>query len=565
MEAQTTGEAASPTPPPAAPLEAAKRRAARLQFPRRAILLLIAYGLAWAVLIVLRTLLPGIARLGSSGRNLAEITDRLPASLALLGATLVLILIQTAILTLIAVAIHRLESRAGIVGSVLKGLGRLWAFSQGAAPVFVLAVLSLFVFAIQLRLLPPVWGSAAQRAGFLGQIPYLIVPGWCLALLPSLLTAQVIAREVTLPRESGDGRVWPNAVLKGLAALAGQVGGLLSGLVLVEMVFNWPGVGRLVAQTLQTLNIGIAITVAGAFATLVLLGRLAAELFRWLARLRPAAPVSWPHTPMPQRKAFRRIWVVAALVLLLMPACLALTGLATSSEAALRANVAESNKPPSAQHLLGTDHLGRDVWALLRRGGLNTVGMAVLGGVLAAIPGGLGGALVGWLASRRTLITESVADVLLLPAEAILMIPALPLAILLLIVMGIGSWVTLGVAMAIVLAPRLSKFVQALWLAGPMPRQAATFVAGAGSLLLAASFAAVWLVSSLGFMGVGLRPPTPTLGGLMAQTIGSLQTSGSALFATGLALGLIAFALFTAASALAGFFPSKEALARLNE
>jgi peptide/nickel transport system permease protein len=417
-----------------------------------------------------------------------------------------------------------------------------------------------------LRILPASGISLGRGDGLLESLPHLILPALVLALLPTALTAQAVASELIRPRGEGGGRPWLMALLAGLGALAGQTGGVLSALVLVETAFAMRGVGRLFMQAFMLLELGLATGTLTLYAALTLAGKLAAELFRWLKRLMAARAAPAPEAePTPWRKTARRIWLIAALALLVLPLCQVLSGLAASADAAQEVDLSARGDGPSGSHLLGTDALGRDNLARAARGGANTVGAALGAALALTVLGGLGGALTGWLSSRRTLVFESLADVAALPGEALLMLPAVPLAALLVFALGPGSGPVALVAVIVALTPRLGAFFRALWAAAgekPEPRQ---LLMAAATLFVGALFAALWAIVGLDYLGLGLRPPAPTLGAMVAESAQTLAQDPWTVLSAAVALWLPAFAFYTAVSALAGRFATKESLARLNE
>jgi peptide/nickel transport system permease protein len=377
---------------------------------------------------------------------------------------------------------------------------------------------------------------------------------------------------MTLPRERNAGHPLLVGLLKMLAALLGQIGGLLSAAVLVEVVFAWPGMGRTLVHAVTARDYPVLVVALAAYPILVLIGRLLAELLRWIERLMQPPVMDHDSTeglpPDRWRRAARTIWTVTGLALLLLPLLLGAIGLTVSEDAALQTEMGASLAPPSVEHPFGTDQLGRDILARTLRGGSVSLGITVLATGIVFFPSLLGGALVGFLTSRRTWWSESLADLLLLPADILLFIPAIPTAIVT-AVMFFGderSGLTgLTAATAIALLPRAVRVYQPLWTAVPEQRKWLRVVlAGPGAIILGSLFAAFGIVVALDFLGVGVVPPTPSLGFEVQQLFRSLTESPAALYVIAI-LWVCSFALYTAADALVGFFWTKEALVHLNE
>jgi peptide/nickel transport system permease protein len=565
--------------------ERQERLATWVQFPRRVVLTLGAFGLVLGLIAALRQpLLRAAGGPPGAGQEpdwsvswtmqmpvTTLIGERLPNTLVLLGAALLLALLLACAASIVAVLVHYLEEKAGWPGSVVKGVGRLSVFSAAAMPVFCMAMVLISIFAIRLSLLPAVGMLTPSGAGGLGdRISHLILPVLALALLPATLTAQAVAREVTLPREHRGIRLWLAGLFKGLGVCLGQTGGLLGAAVLVEGVFSWPGIGRLALEAAMRQDYPVLLGVLSVYAGMILVGRLAAELFRWLERLVHVPVLDQPVTPRGRRA--HRIWMVIALALLLIPLGFAAAGLTVDPGALAQTDAGARGEPPSADHPWGTDMLGRDLQARVLRGAAVTLGTAALVAVTVLLPGGLIGALVGLLASCRTWWAESVADLLLLPADVLLFIPAVPgaMAMMLLLPRAAGTlratWAWLGLVCALVLLPRAVRMYQTLWTTAPEQRRGLVLgLAGSGVLLLGTLFAGLGLVAALDFLGLGIPSPTPSLGGVLSEALRLLPVSPHVLLAGGAVLGACAFACFTAADALVGLFSSKEPLARLNE
>ncbi len=538
-----------------------ERLVAWLQFPRRVVLLLTTFVLLLGLIRVLRA--PFTMRAVESypdemRRQFIEqvdwslswhfrkpvadiIAERMPDTLLLLGTTLFLVWLLALAAILVAVQVHKLEERVGLPGSLLKGLGRLWVFSIGAMPVVCMGLLLLYIFAIQLQLLPSFGGGMGKQ---------LIMPALVLAFLPATLTAQAVARKVTLPASKTEGRLWLIGLYKAMGVSLGQVGGILSVMVVVEILFTWPGLGILAFQAAENRDYPLLLGVLGTYAGIVLVGRLMSELFRWLERMERGSAPSPTLKSNPRYRTTRTIWVVVALAMLLVLLLgLAITGLVVDPPVQDLRNV---NAPPSIDHPLGTNKLGRDVLTLLLLNGLRMLApVALMAGVI-LIPGGLVGSLVGILASRRTLWAESIADLLLLLPDVLLLIPAVPGVMVVFSLVGSIGLKT-GLVFAIVLLPRAVRFYQTLWLAVPKQRDRGRLgLIGLGALFLGSLFAGFWLVMAL--------PGTQ-----FALGLGEILFGGRAKIEMLVPIWICAFVLYTAADALIGFFDSKEAMARFNE
>jgi len=555
--------------------------AAVLQLPRRVVLLVLAWVLSRVIIGGLVAGLAGAQPGGAAAVNwavsrvqnpmlVAEIVaERLPNTLLLVGAAMGLALALALILALVAVLVHRLEDRAGPLGSVLKGLGRIVCFAPAALPAWGLGVVLVYFLAFRWQLLPAVgMATVGEAPNAADTLRHLGLPALALAALPAVATAQAAARELTLPRAPGGARRGPAGLLRALGTLLGQSGGVVGAAVLVETAFAWPGLGRAVAEGLLRKDYPVLLGALTALTLFILVGRLAAELFRWLERLVRKEPE--PAAPAPWRLRARKVYVVAALGLLLVPFGLAAAGVFSSPEAVLRTDTAVRSQEPSPEHPWGTDAQGRDIQARVLRGTLLSLSAAVIGAIGAVLVGGGYGVLAGYLSSQRTLLGESLSDVLLWPADVALYLPALPAALLVARRLPAAdaptevNWLPVLGAVALALLPRTIRAAQTLWL-GRAPGQTGALLDGLGALFAGAVLFGLGIGATVDYVGVGMQPPTPALGSLLRDGMNALQTNVVALWAPLLALWACALALYLAADALIGYFQEKTVLARLNE
>ena len=179
-------------------------------------------------------------------------------------------------------------------------------------------------------------------------------------------------------------------------------------------------------------------------------------------------------------------------------------------------------------HVLGTDHLGRDVLSRILYGSR----VSLLVGFAAVIVGGLTGAAAGLIAGFRGGAADGVIMTL---ADAQLAFPFILLAIgiiavlgpsfpTLVLVIGLSGWVAYArILRAQVLALRSREFVDAIrGLGGSVPRIIMRHVLPnvVSSLVVVATLElgrAIVLEATLSFLGLGIQPPTPSWGGMIQE------------------------------------------------
>jgi peptide/nickel transport system permease protein len=213
---------------------------------------------------------------------------------------------------------------------------------------------------------------------------------------------------------------------------------------------------------------------------------------------------------------------------------------------------------PSAQHLLGTDELGRDVFSRILFGARVDLVAASLAAGGASIVGTAIGMAAGYLGGWVDVVLTRLMDMLQT-------IPSFTLLLVMLLVLGPGNrslvlalvlthWVVYArLTRSSVLVLRHQDFVAAAHLAGlgtirilarhllpNVGRQAVTYLAS--DVILA-----VTTIASLGYLGIGIQPPTPEWGSLINDGQAYLSSNwwlsvapGCFVLVLGLGLALIA-------------------------
>jgi peptide/nickel transport system permease protein len=204
-------------------------------------------------------------------------------------------------------------------------------------------------------------------------------------------------------------------------------------------------------------------------------------------------------------------------------------------------------------HLLGTDRLGRDVWARLLYGARLSLGVGALAVLISSVLGVGIGALAG--ASRgavRTTLLGFTDFALALPRVVLLLLLAAlwqPSAVLVVIVLGITGWMSVarlvfGEARNIVARPfvdsarALGSSRLRILLSHVLPNVLTP-------ALVAASLGfgnAIMLEAGLSFLGVGVQPPASSWGTMIASGRDTLVNAPWVALAPGVALVLVVVA-----------------------
>ena len=178
-----------------------------------------------------------------------ELFECLPGTIILSLASLFMMMLVS-----IPAGIYSAVKRGGIVDNIVRG----FTFMGVSMPGFWVGLMLLWIFGLKLDLLPIIGGEIALET--------LILPASTLAIaMASKYTRQVrtaILEElhqdyVVGARARGMSEshilwkeVLPNALLPLITLLGLSLGNLLGGAAVIEMVFQWPGLGRLAIEAI---------------------------------------------------------------------------------------------------------------------------------------------------------------------------------------------------------------------------------------------------------------------------------------------------------------------------
>lgn len=207
-------------------------------------------------------------------------------------------------------------------------------------------------------------------------------------------------------------------------------------------------------------------------------------------------------------------------------------------------------QPPSAEHWLGTDLQGRDVWARLVYGARISLSVGIFSQIIALLLGLTLGLLAGYYGRWVDEVVMRLADVTLAFPTLLLLIAMVaalqPSLSVVFATIGVVGWA--GMARLVrgqVLVVRQLEYVQAsralgardlrVILAHVLPAVIAPIII-AGTLGVAGAIIAE---SSLSFLGLGVQPPTPSWGAMIAdgRDLTQLRTAPWTSVFPGLAIG----------------------------
>ena len=194
-----------------------------------------------------------------------------------------------------------------------------------------------------------------------------------------------------------------------------------------------------------------------------------------------------------------------------------------------------TKQPPTLEHPMGTDDLGRDLYTRMLYGGRISLTVGIFAALISTIIGALMGALAGFYGGRTD-------NGLMRFTEIMIAIPSLPLLIVIssytqasvaviVLVIGVLSWMTTArVVRGSVHSVKRQDYVSAARMLGCRN----TGIIGRhiipnvmGPIIVGATLGvgmAIIIESSLSFLGLGISPPTPTWGNMLQDSQATMAT-----------------------------------------
>lgn len=218
------------------------------------------------------------------------------------------------------------------------------------------------------------------------------------------------------------------------------------------------------------------------------------------------------------------------------------------------ADISNRLEGPSAENLLGTDQLGRDMLSRLLHGGIYTLGIALVAVAIASLIGVTSGLISGYLGGAVDMFIMRLVDIML----------AFPGILLALVISGLlgPSPTNLAIALALTGWPAYTRLVRASVLSlrergyveaaksmrastGHILRRHIFPNARAPILALASIDIAQMIIyaASISFLGLGIQSPTPEWGAMLRSGVAYMSTAPHLTILPGIliALAVLAF------------------------
>jgi len=219
------------------------------------------------------------------------------------------------------------------------------------------------------------------------------------------------------------------------------------------------------------------------------------------------------------------------------------------------------NTYPSAEHWLGTDQFGRDVFSRLLHGARTSLIFGLMSPAIAAVIGTALGVAAGYFGGLVDRVVSRLIDTLLA-------FPELLLAIMVAAVLGGGFW-NVVMVISVAFVPGFARVARASTLAVKQePYIEAAVAVGLGTPKIIARhvlpniaapivvLATLWVASairleaSLSFLGLGTQPPHPSWGNIIRDGLGNIFGSPWPIIGAGFAITAVVLAFNVLGDAL---------------
>jgi peptide/nickel transport system permease protein len=267
----------------------------------------------------------------------------------------------------------------------------------------------------------------------------------------------------------------------------------------------------------------------------------------------PSSPLAYMvRATVKAFNANKTSWV--GLVIFLIVALAAICAPLLAPHDPVEQNILYKLRPPTAEYPIGTDAFGRDILSRLLYGARISLVIGFVSTLAAMLLGSVIGILAGWYGGRFDVIVMQAMDMLLA-------FPSLILGLLIVAMLG-PSMTNIVLAIALTSVPAFARIARAPTIAVKEREyiEACRALGYSDTRIMGGHIlpnifpeilvmASLWLANairteaSLAFIGLGVKPPTPTWGGMIREGFENILDSAWLAVAPGLAILVVVFAL----------------------
>ncbi|NLB54057.1 MAG: ABC transporter permease [Syntrophomonadaceae bacterium] len=257
-----------------------------------------------------------------------------------------------------------------------------------------------------------------------------------------------------------------------------------------------------------------------------------------------------------KRSQFKAIWfrfkknklaMVGLVILAFLIAVAIAAPVISDYEVAIKQNIRNRLQPPNKENIFGTDQYGRDIFARIVFGARVSLFAGIVGISTSSIIGAVIGSVAGYYGGRVDNILMRLMDILMA-------LPSMLLAISIVAALGAGL-TNLIIALSVsyiaqfsriirssVLSIKNQEFIEAAVACGTRDRRIIfkhIIPNAIGPLLVQSTLSiasAIILISSLSFLGLGIKPPMPEWGSMLADARSQMRNYPYLVIIPGLAI-----------------------------
>ena len=228
--------------------------------------------------------------------------------------------------------------------------------------------------------------------------------------------------------------------------------------------------------------------------------------------------------------------------------------IANYEQQAIRQNIPQRLKPPGGEHVFGTDHLGRDLFARIIHGARISIFLGMITISTALTAGAIIGAVSGYYGGKLDNVLMRIMDV-------IIAVPNILMAISIVAALGPGL-VNLLIAMSVAIIPNFARvirasimgflgqeFIEAAKACGTSDRRIIfrhIIPNAIGPIIVQATLSmanTILTISALSFVGLGIEPPIPEWGSMLNEGRIQMRNYPYLVIIPGLAIMSVVMAL----------------------